>query len=194
MAEICIVTSNEHKFKEISRVAGEYNVKVIMCPGFKLEIQSLDLEEIVVKSAMLAYVYLNKPLLVEDAGLFIDALNGFPGPFSSYVYRTIGLQGVLKLMNGVSNRRACFRSVVALIVDNEIITSYGEVCGEITHEPRGSMGFGFDPIFKPEGVDKTFAEMELDEKNRYSHRAKSVRKALEMLLDRSQYNMLINQK
>ncbi|MEM4717256.1 MAG: XTP/dITP diphosphatase [Desulfurococcaceae archaeon] len=193
MTEICIVTSNEHKFKEISKVAEEYNVKVHMCPGLKLEIQSLNLEEIVVKSAMLAYIYLNKPLLVEDAGLFIDALNGFPGPFSSYVYNTIGIQGILKLMKGVSNRKACFRSVVALIVNNNIFKTSGEICGEIVSEPRGSFGFGFDPIFKPCGVDKTFAEMEIDEKNKYSHRAKSVRRALEMLLG-NQRNMLINQK
>ncbi|MEM0001319.1 MAG: XTP/dITP diphosphatase [Desulfurococcaceae archaeon] len=181
LPRICIVTSNEHKFSEIKEVALEYGLEVEMCPGLKLEIQSDDLADIVFKSALIAYMYLNKPIIVEDAGLFIDALNGFPGPYSSYVYRTIGINGILKLMNDASNRRACFRSAVALVINNRVFSATGEVCGEIATKPRGAGGFGFDPIFVPEGDSRTFAEMSIHEKNKYSHRAKAVRKVFELL-------------
>jgi XTP/dITP diphosphohydrolase len=183
LPKICVVTSNTHKFDEIRDVSREYGVEVEMCPGLKLEIQSDNLEDIVLKSALLAYLYLNKPILVEDAGLFINALNGFPGPYSSYVYKTLGVNGILKLMDGVTNRRACFKSAVALVVNNRVLSAQGEVCGVITTYPRGQGGFGFDPIFIPDGESRTFAEMSVSEKNRHSHRAKAIRKIFELLLN-----------
>lgn len=180
--KLCVLTSNRHKFEEISEVAREFNIELDLCDGFKLEFQADTLEEIVTKSAMLAYIYLKRPLLVEDAGLFVEALNGFPGPYSNYVYRTIGINGLLKLLDNVSNRRACFKSAVALIHEGGVFISSGEVCGTISQCPRGSRGFGFDPVFIPDGETRTFAEMSISEKNRYSHRAKAVRKALALLL------------
>lgn len=182
MSKICVVTGNKHKFKEISEIAKEYGIELEMCEGFKLEFQASDLEEIVLKSVMLAYIYLNRPVLVEDAGLFIEALNGFPGPYSNYVYRTIGIAGILKLLSDVENRRACFKSSVALVHNNRVFISTGKVCGTISRTPRGSGGFGFDPIFIPEGETRTFAEMSIHEKNLYSHRAKAVKKVFEALL------------
>lgn len=182
MSKICVVTSNRHKFDEILEIAKEYGVELEMCEGFKLEFQADSIEDVVSKSAMLAYIFLNKPVLVEDAGLFIEALNGFPGPYSSYVYRTIGIAGVLKLLNGVENRKACFKSAVTLVHGKGIFTSTGEVCGVISTTPRGSKGFGFDPIFVPNGETRTFAEMSISEKNLYSHRATAVRKVFEALV------------
>jgi len=116
---------------------------------------------------------LKEIFFVEDAGLFIRALNGFPGPYSSFVYKTIGIRGILKLLNDVSDRTAFFKSVIGLWCNDHIEIFEGVVEGHITKEPRGAGGFGFDPIFIPKGCKKTFAEMSVDEKNLFSHRAKA---------------------
>ena len=187
MLRICLATSNEHKLREVRAVGGEFGVVVEQCPVPKIEIQSESIEEIVLKSAMLAYFYLNKPVLVEDAGLYINALGGFPGPYSSYVYKTIGINGVLKLLREIPDRRACFKSAVALVLGDVLLTATGEVCGYIANEPRGTKGFGFDPIFIPNGETRTFGEMELEEKNKYSHRATAVRRVLQKLLSLRSY-------
>lgn len=184
MRELLFLTSNKHKVLEVSPIAREYGISLIPVENLKIEVQSEDLEEIARNSALIGYAILGKPVLVEDAGLFIEALNGFPGPYSSYVYKKLGVSGIIKLMEGVSDRRACFRSV-AYIVDGDIIAKgVGEVCGFITESPRGSRGFGFDPIFTPGEIAgwRTFAEMDIDEKNIYSHRAKAVREAFQKYL------------
>lgn len=182
LSAICVVTENRNKFEEILEVAKEYGIKLEMCDGAKLEFQADSIEEVVLKSALLAYLYLRRPVLVEDAGLFVESLNGFPGPYTNYVYKTIGIDGVLKLLNGIENRRACFKSAIALVYNNRIYTSTGEVCGTISHIPRGSRGFGYDPIFIPSGESRTFAEMTIYEKNLYSHRAKATREVFKALL------------
>jgi XTP/dITP diphosphohydrolase len=117
-------------------------------------------------------------VVAEDAGLFVDALQGFPGPYSSDVYKRLGVKGVLKLMEGVRNRKASFRSAVAFCRPAGRPKCFlGTVVGTIGLRPRGSGGFGFDPIFIPaEGDGRTFAQMTVDEKNRMSHRARSFRK------------------
>ncbi|WP_440059025.1 RdgB/HAM1 family non-canonical purine NTP pyrophosphatase [Thermogladius sp. 4427co] len=178
---IYFVTDNRHKFEEVKPIAVEYGFKLSMLPGVKLEIQSDNIEEVSRKSAIIAYLLTGRNVLVEDAGLFIRALNGFPGPYSNYVFRTIGIRGVLKLLEDAWDRSACFKSVATVVYDRFIVVESGEVCGTITREPRGDKGFGFDPIFIPEGSDKTFGEMSIDEKNRFSHRAISVRRAFEKL-------------
>ncbi|NOZ89276.1 MAG: RdgB/HAM1 family non-canonical purine NTP pyrophosphatase, partial [Crenarchaeota archaeon] len=126
--------------------------------------------------AAAAYALTGTPVAVEDAGLFVDALSGFPGPYSSYVYKTIGVHGILRLLEGEENRAARFVSVIAYAGPWGVQLFRGEVKGSIAAEPRGSGGFGFDPIFIPEGADKTFAEMNIEEKNMYSHRARAARK------------------
>ncbi len=178
---IYFLTGNKHKVIEVEPIASKYGFKIKGYPGYKVEIQSMDLAEISEKAALLGYLYLGKPVMVEDAGLFIEALNGFPGPYSSYVYKVLGINGILKLLGGVSDRRAYFLSATTIIYKPCIITERGRVDGYISIEPRGDKGFGFDPIFIPEGSDMTFAEMSIDEKNKYSHRARSVSKALEKL-------------
>ena len=120
--------------------------------------------------------------MVEDAGLFIEALKGFPGPYSSYVYKTLGVQGILKLMEGVKRREAYFLSAIAYAEPGlEPKVFLGKVEGFIVPEARGSKGFGFDPIFQPKGSEKTFAEMGVEEKNRFSHRAKALSALAEWL-------------
>lgn len=170
--KLFLVTGNKHKLEEIRGIARALDAPVIIEQADipKHELQSSSLEEIALHAARRAYEYLRKPLVVDDSGLFIDALNGFPGPYSSYVYRTIGVEGILKLMEDVENRRACFRTAAALILPPLEMLFVGETCGRIALEARGRGGFGFDPIFVPDGSSKTYAEMSPDEKNRVSHR------------------------
>ncbi len=176
------LTSNKHKVLEVREIAGKYGVCIEQEEGGKLEIQSNSLEEIAWYAAMNYYIRHRKPVLVEDAGLFIKSLNGFPGPYSSYVYGTIGYHGILKLMEGTGDREAYFESVAVIIHEPYIIVEKARVYGEIAYEPRGSRGFGFDPIFIPRGEKRTFAEMSIAEKNMYSHRARAVSRALEKFL------------
>ncbi|KSW11323.1 non-canonical purine NTP pyrophosphatase [Pyrodictium occultum] len=172
---IYAATSNMHKIRELERVLSEcgYRVEPIAAP--KVELQG-DLRSVALYAASLAYSIVGRPLIVEDAGLFIEALNGFPGPYSAYVYKTIGIEGVVKLMEGVADRRAYFYSVIALAYDRGVALFEGRCDGRIAEEPRGTRGFGFDPIFIPEGESRTFAEMSIEEKNMYSHRARAARR------------------
>ncbi len=176
------LTNNRHKFMEVKLIARKYSICLKQLRGCKLEIQSSDLGEIAKYALLEAYRNYKKPLMVEDAGLFIKALGGFPGPYSSYVYKTIGLNGILKLMESVVNREAYFMSVIALIYEPYIIIEKAVVYGEISLEPRGDKGFGYDPIFIPKGSPRTFAEMDTVEKNMYSHRGKAVEKAFSKLV------------
>jgi XTP/dITP diphosphohydrolase len=113
----------------------------------------------------------------------VDALKGFPGPYAAYVYKTISNPGLLKLMENVEDRDATFRSVIAYYHGQTAPVCFeGEASGTIVHdEIWGNLktGFGFDPIFQPEGSKKTFAEMTIEEKNGFSHRASAVRKFAE---------------
>jgi XTP/dITP diphosphohydrolase len=145
------------------------------------EIQSDDLEKVACRSAFDTFKKCHLPLIVEDAGLFVEGMNGFPGPYAAYVHGTIGNKGLLKLMEDKNNRRAKFRSVMAYHSQDleEPACFSGEVEGKITREERrrtNQSGFGFDPIFQPNACSKTFAEMTIHEKNKISHRAKALRK------------------
>lgn len=169
--EISVITSNQNKFKELENLAMVYGIKLNWINLPKVEIQSQSLEEIVRVSAVNAYTLLKIPLIMEDSGLFIEALNGFPGPYTNYVRNTIGLEGILNLLKDKENRRAYFQTSLCYVDNNTVRVFTGRVYGKISSEIRGSKGFGFDPIFIPEGDTRTFAEMDLEEKNKYSHRA-----------------------
>ena len=172
------VTSNVHKFQEARRILSEYKIATAKLKVEALEIQDDRLENIAKFSALDAVRNCGLPVFVEDAGLFIDALKGFPGPYSKYVYNTLGLTGILKLMKDVTDRSAHFKSVVAFATpDEEPICFVGKVEGKISLQEQGASGFGYDPIFMPlEGEGRTFAEMTAKEKNRYSHRGNALRK------------------
>ncbi|MCK4313739.1 XTP/dITP diphosphatase [Candidatus Bathyarchaeota archaeon] len=181
---IFFATGNIHKFNEARKVLAEYKVAVGMLRAKALEIQSDSLEEIVKTSVVDAFKKCNLPLIAEDAGLFVDSLNGFPGPYAAYAYKTIGNKGLLKLMENTKKRKAKFRSVIAYYSAElkSPICFKGEVLGEIMgQERRGKResDFGFDPVFKPVKSNKTFAEMTTVEKNRYSHRAQALREFVE---------------
>jgi len=176
---IFFATNNVNKFNEARMVFAVYKIAVGMLRVKTLEVQSERLEEIAKTSAIEAFKKCNLPVIVEDAGLFVEALNGFPGPYAAYVYKTIGNNGLLKLMEKIENREARFQSVIAHCSAElkSPVCFKGEAVGEITKEERRGnhkSGFGFDPIFKPASSDRTFAEMSVMEKNRYSHRAKAL--------------------
>lgn len=171
-------TGNIHKFNEARFLLSEFKIAAAMLKVKTVEIQDNDIENIAVASALDAVKKCRLPIIVEDAGLFVKALNSFPGPYSSYVFQTIGTKGILKLMKNIEDRNAYFHSVVAFCRPREEpMTFHGKVEGRIVQEEKGCNGFGFDPIFMPsKGDGKTFAEMATVEKNRYSHRAEALRK------------------
>ncbi len=181
---IFFATNNVHKFQEARLVLRKHLISVGMLRVKALEIQSDDLSEIAAASVREAYARCHLPLIVEDAGLFVNALNGFPGPYAAYAFKTLGNRGLLSLMEDVADRKATFRSAVAFLSESckEPECFEGEVSGEITREERigrEMSGFGFDPIFKPSRGCKTFAEMSLEQKNEYSHRAQALRRFAE---------------
>ncbi|AWR97152.1 XTP/dITP diphosphatase [Acidianus sulfidivorans JP7] len=180
--EIKIVTGNKRKFEELNEIAKQYNIKLSMINLPKFEIQADSLEEVVRHAASVIYTMLHEPVILEDSGLFIEALNGFPGPYTKFAKKTIDINGILRLMTNIENRNAYFKTALAYVDDSIIKIFDGEVHGKISYEARGKEGFGFDPIFIPDGCNKTFAELSLEEKNKYSHRSRAFRKFLEYYL------------
>ncbi len=188
-----MATGNHHKYEEALEVLSEMGVELRHLKVDRVEIQADDLAAIAVFSLDQLEEAKERPIIVEDAGLFINRFGGFPGPYSSYVLETIGLEGVLKLMEGVGERAASFRSVVAFRHGEETHCFRGSVKGRIAHSIRGTAGFGYDPIFIPdEGDGRTFGEMRSEEKNALSHRARAFKALGEWLTKHSQ--SLLNNK
>jgi XTP/dITP diphosphohydrolase len=168
---IYFVTGNSNKFREVSAMTS-LGLRQARIPY--PEIQADSLREVALFGARCVREKLKKPFFLEDSGLFIDALGGFPGPYSRYVLETVGLAGILALLRN-RQRHARFECVVAF-ADKTTRLFVGSVNGSIANASRGTNGFGYDPIFIPEGSRKTFAEMETTEKNLYSHRARAFEK------------------
>lgn len=185
---ILFVTKNEHKVLEARYILSAYGVEVVRAEAPKVEIQSDSIEEIAGYSARSICEKLKptEPYVVEDAGLFVNALNGFPGPYSEYVHRKIGIKGLLKLLEGVEDREAYFKSCVGLCWRNMVRVFVGVVEGWIADVPRGDKGFGFDPIFVPKGYGRTFAELNVEEKSAISHRGKALRLLAHWLIENLQ--------
>ena len=166
----------------------EFNISAIRREADIVEIQSLDLEDIAKEKASSAYKTVKNSIIVEDAGLFIDVLGGFPGPYSSFVQQTIGCEGILTLLRNKLNRKAIFKSaLVCADHKGKLLSFLGEVTGKIAHDLSGEHGFGFDPIFIPEGHGTTYAKMLDAEKNLISHRAIATRKFAEWFLRKKKY-------
>lgn len=175
---VYFATGNKGKYEEAAQVADGFGIRLKHLKFNKLEIQSNNLEEIASFASRHAAEVTRRPVLVEDAGLFINTLQGFPGPYSSYVYGTIGCEGILKLMSHARKRSAHFQAELAYCrPGSSPICFSGIVNGTISQKARGKYGFGFDPIFIPLQRDgQTFAELSVNEKNRFSHRAKAFAK------------------
>ena len=147
--------------------------------GKGLEIQSDDVAKVARFASIDAAKQYERPLIVEDTGLFIDALGGFPGPYASFVSRSIGPEAILRLLMGweEEERRATFRSAVAYCEPLGVPRVFrGSILGAIAKTAAGRAGFGFDPIFIPAGRSLTLAQLSIDEKCRISHRAEAVKK------------------
>ena len=180
-SKIWMATSSEDKYKEAKEILAEIDIDLGRIDVEKIEIQADDPVEIV-EYSLRQMEDDGRAVVMEDAGLFIEHFGGFPGPYSSYVLGRLGNPGILKLMEGVEDRRAHYQSAVAIRSGDEIRSFKGYVKGTIAESIRGTGGFGYDPIFIPdEGEGRTFGEMTEEEKNVISHRARAFRKLGEWL-------------
>lgn len=172
-----LVTSNLNKWREAERMVGFDLARV------ELELDELQAESVQVVAlakARAAFAELARPVIVEDAGIELAGLGGFPGPFIKYWEKLGGLESICRTADGLGDRRV--RAVCALAICSELGSEVveGAVDGTLAAHPRGSAGFGWDAIFIPSGETRTFAEMTVVEKDLRSHR----RRAWELLRER----------
>lgn len=182
MKKIYFVTSNVHKLSEANEIGRRYDILFEKIDVNVDEIRSESIEEIAKQKAIKSYEIVKKPIVVEDTGIFIECLQGFPGTYSAYVEKKIKNAGILKLMDDCENRKAKFISCVVLYDGKTLKIFNGECNGEIAKEERGKYGFGYDPIFIPideKNVKKqTFGE-NFELKKMLSHRTKAFEKFCE---------------
>ena len=172
MRSVTFASSNMNKFDEVKSILA-LRVSVDFSQADLVEVQSDSLEEIAREKAKNAYSQVGRAVIVEDDGLYIDSLKGFPGQYSSFVFKTLGNAGILKLLEELG-RQASFRSIIAYYDGKDLRTFEGTVNGMIaTGAAQG--GWGYDPIFIPQGAEVTFAELAAS-KNEYSHRKKALDK------------------
>jgi XTP/dITP diphosphohydrolase len=174
MENITFVSTNQNKFLEVQSILSTRSIAVDFSQIHLVEIQSDSLEEIAREKAKTAIAKMGRPVIVEDDGLFIDSLAGFPGQYSSFVFRTIGNDGILKLLARSAERSAYFSSVIAFYNGITLSISDGRVDGRISDRITEG-GWGYDPVFVPDGTDLTFAELKKS-KNEYSHRKRALEK------------------
>ncbi len=178
---LLLATRNQHKILEIKAILGtdiDY-LKIDDYIAIDIREAGRTLAENSLTKARFAFEVTGKPSLADDSGLFITALDEAPGVFSSRYGKDDAdrIRRVLSELSGVQNREAAFRAVFVFYEAPDLYHIYeGECRGEITHEPRGSHGFGYDPIFIPRGYKRTFAQLGQKTKNRISHRARALMK------------------
>jgi XTP/dITP diphosphohydrolase len=187
--KLVVATNNAHKLEEIAAILGDemelLSLKDINCHA-EIPETADTLEGNARQKAMYIYENYGMDCFADDTGLEVDALNGAPGVFSAR-YAGDGhdseanMQKLLKELKGNENRKAQFRTAICLIMDSKEYLFEGIVKGAIIEEKRGGAGFGYDPIFVPEGYDQTFAELGNDIKNTISHRARAVEKLCKFL-------------
>ena len=169
---INFITSNKNKVKEFKQIL-EPQIKVNHIEISYPELRSDAPEEIAKMSAEMLANKLRKPVVVEDSGLFIKALNDFPGTCSAYIHRRIELHGIIKLMEGIEDRECTYKSAVAYCEPGKKPISFlGEEIGYVARSAKGNFGFGHDPIFIPEGSNKTYGEIKnCEEVKKFRRRA-----------------------
>lgn len=172
---LAFVTSNKGKAHEAATALAPLGIEVEMRDLKPVEIQAETLEEIGRAKCEALVGKLAPPFIVDDGGLFVRALHDFPGVYSAHVLKTIGVPGILKLMQGVDDRRAHFAAVVGYHDGSTVRTFAGRCDGRLADAPRSTgHGFGFDPIFVPDGEMQTFGELPAERKNAYSHRGRAL--------------------
>lgn len=170
--DVYFVSSNKHKYQEAKKILEKFGIQAGFFKCNLTEIQADSIKEIANQKAIDAFLKCKKPVIIEDDGLSINSLNGFPGPFSSYVFKTIGNNGILKLVK--TKRSAKFQSIIGFCdKKKKPVLFEANVRGKISKNLRGK-GWGYDPIFIPSGKSKTYAE--LSNKNVLSHRYHGLRK------------------
>jgi len=188
MKELVFATNNQFKADEVGRLlSGEYKVlslKDIGCDADIVEDGHTFAENAALKSRYVVQ-HFSLDCFGDDSGLEVAALNNEPGIYSARYSGSRGdqtnMELVLKKLQGVSDRRARFRTVICLSKGDQDYFFEGAIEGEIREAPVGDQGFGYDPIFQPNGYDKTFAEMTTTQKNEISHRAIAMKKLIEFL-------------
>jgi XTP/dITP diphosphohydrolase len=189
--ELVFASNNQHKVNEIQAMIGHaIKLRSLRDIGCTEEIPETGrtFEENAGQKSRFVYEKFGLNCFADDSGLEIDALGGEPGVDSAHYSGSRdfeqNIQLVLDKLGDSEQRTARFKTVISLIIDGEEFLFEGSVEGKITRGRSGSEGFGYDPIFKPEGYDISFAEMSADEKNRISHRAKATEKLISFLKDR----------
>lgn len=169
-----LVTSNQHKLEEYRHGLSPLGMAVEHLDVDCDEIQADTLKEVVLACMEQLKRDGHRDFIVDDSGLFVPSLNDFPGVYSAYVMQTIGCQGMLRLIDGL-DRRARFECCIGVCSDElGEFTVTGVSPGRIIEEERGRAGFGYDPIFAPDGQELTFAQMDMGLKNEYSHRGRAM--------------------
>lgn len=188
--EIIFATHNLHKTEEVRAILGPdhlvRNLPELGCPDIPETADTLQGNALQKAQYVVDHYHLN--CFADDTGLEVEALDGRPGVFSArYAGEGCSYQdNVLKLlgeMHGKTNRKACFKTVIALILDGKQYLFEGRVDGRILTEQRGTDGFGYDPVFLPDGFDQTFAEMDAATKNSISHRGRAIQKLKTFLME-----------
>ena len=192
--KIVFATNNQHKLDEVRQILGD-TIEVLSLSDIgcheDIPETGTTLEQNALQKAQYVYDHYHTDCFADDTGLEVDALGGAPGVYSAR-YAGPGhdsranMSKLLDELGDNKNRRARFRTVIALIQQGEVHEFDGIVEGVITHSPSGHEGFGYDPIFRPEGYAQTFAEMGANVKNQISHRARAVAKLCEFLRNASE--------
>jgi len=183
MDELFFISNNIHKFREIKSILKD-RINKIELKFYKyniVEIQEENIRKIAIEKSISAYNIIKKPIIIEDDGLFIKSLNGFPGQYSSFVFKSIGNRGIIKLLKGNSDRSAVFKSI--FVYNNGNITKIfrGQIKGTISTTITTG-GWGFDPIFIPHTKSITFGKLdESNIKNEFSHRKIALDKVVNWL-------------
>ena len=184
MSNVLFASSNEGKYKEAKAILSKFDINLEFFKCNLQEIQADTLEEIALHKVTQAFSQCLRPVLVEDDGLFIESLNGFPGPYSAFAFKTIGNKGILKLLK--AKRKAKFQSVIAYCERNNDVMMFKEVVdGKISKKLMGTK-WGYDPIFIPDGQKRTYAQLKA--KNLVSHRYLALRKFATWHLHRQESN------
>lgn len=192
MKKLVFATNNAHKLSEIRAILKD-KVEILSLSDINCNVDIPETEDTLEGNSLLKarYVYdhYNLNCFADDTGLEVEALHGAPGVHTARFAgdnkdTNANVDKLLKCLEGEQNRKGCFRTVITLIFDGDVEVFEGCIRGEITEKREGNDGFGYDPVFKPEGYDKTFAEMGAEEKNRISHRGQAVQKLCRYLQDK----------
>ena len=187
--KLVFATNNKHKLEELQAILGDQftllSLTDIECFD-EIPEEQPTLEGNASQKAYYIYDKFGMNCFADDTGLEIKALNGEPGVYSARYAgeeknSEANMKKVLEKLTKINEREARFRTVISLVIDGEEKQFEGIVNGEILTEKRGDSGFGYDPIFKPEGLDQSFAEMGLEDKNKISHRGRAVQKLVDYL-------------